>query len=104
MANPPLTPEARPRLLRLVTLLALVLMAAGVVVLTCLPRLPVPLRMMAGLGDIFIGLVLLVMVRQQHQPGAARTAQPDHAAPPAPETPNAKPQTPKKLPAPSSES
>lgn len=85
MIAKPLTPEAHARLLRLVTVLAFVLIAAGVVVLTSLPRLPVPLRMMAGLGDIVIGLVLLVMVRQQRE-----------------KTPDAKLQTPTKSQGPSS--
>jgi hypothetical protein len=49
---------------RLVRWLAVLLIVAGIVVVAGLKRLPVPVRMMAGLGDIFMGCVLLVLVRQ----------------------------------------
>jgi hypothetical protein len=50
---------------RIVAILAVLLIAAGVLVLGFLHRVPLPMRIMAGLGDIFIGCVLLVLVRQQ---------------------------------------
>jgi hypothetical protein len=50
---------------RIVTALAVLLVVAGILVLALLHRVPLPMRIMAGLGDIFIGCVLLVLVRQQ---------------------------------------
>jgi hypothetical protein len=54
--------RARQRLT--VTILALLLIVAGAVILLFLHRLPMPMRIMAGLGDLFVGCVLLVLVRQ----------------------------------------
>lgn len=54
---------------RLVIALGVLLVLAGIVMLTSLTRLAMPLRLMAGLGDIFIGCVLLVMVAQSKPPG-----------------------------------
>jgi hypothetical protein len=51
---------------RIVTALAVLLVFAGILVLALLHRVPLPMRIMAGLGDIFIGCVLLVLVRQHH--------------------------------------
>ncbi len=50
---------------RLVTTLGVVLIVTGVVVLFALRRMSFPARAMAGLGDVFVGCVLLVLVRQQ---------------------------------------
>jgi len=50
---------------RTVTALALGLIVAGVLLLFFLRRAPLPMRIMAGLGDVFAGLVLLVLVRQK---------------------------------------
>lgn len=50
---------------RTVTLLAIGLIVVGMVLLTALRRVPLPMRIMAGLGDIFAGCILLVLVRQQ---------------------------------------
>jgi hypothetical protein len=49
------------------------LIIAGAVVLFALRRLALPLRIMAGLGDVFMGCVLIVMVWQQ---GGGRTRPP----------------------------
>lgn len=57
---------------RLVIALGILLVLAGIVILTTLSRLAMPLRIMAGLGDIFIGSVLLVMVAQSKPPPPAR--------------------------------
>ncbi|HVU36673.1 MAG TPA: hypothetical protein VHE61_24745 [Opitutaceae bacterium] len=69
MANDPVTEYARKyaRQKRTVALLGVLLIIVGLVLLTVLRRVPMPLRIMAGLGDIFIGCVLLVLVRQQNQ-------------------------------------
>jgi hypothetical protein len=56
-----------------VLLLATVLIATGLMVLLFLSRLPLPLRLLIGCGDVIAGIVLLVLVRQKVPP-----------APPAP--------------------
>jgi cyanate permease len=48
-----------------VLVLATVLIVGGLVVLFALQRLPLPMRIFAGLGDIVAGCVLLVLVRQK---------------------------------------
>jgi len=45
--------------------LATLLIVGGLVVLLALRRLPLPMRIMAGLTDILAGVVLLVLVRQK---------------------------------------
>lgn len=60
--------EKLSRQKRLVVALAILLIVAGIVILLALQRVPMAIRMMAGLGDVFIGLVLLVMVRQVKNP------------------------------------
>ncbi len=49
---------------RLVAILGVLLVITGLVVLVVLRRVPTPIRMMAGLGDVFIGSVLLVLTLQ----------------------------------------
>lgn len=61
-SSDPAARSARQR--RVVTILALLLIIAGAVILAALPRVPPPLRITAGLMDVFIGLILLVLVRQ----------------------------------------
>ena len=46
-------------------LLATVLIAAGLVVLFFLSRVPWPLRVLIGCGDVIAGSVLFVLVRQK---------------------------------------
>lgn len=55
----------RRRQKRTVTALAVLLIAGGLAVLFLLPQIPLPMRLMIGLGDLFAGLVLLVLVRQK---------------------------------------
>jgi len=50
---------------RLVQILAVAMIVAGAGCLFLLRKPPLGLRLSAGLGDIFMGCVLLVMVRQQ---------------------------------------
>ena len=45
--------------------LAGILIAAGLLLIFVLKRVPMPIRMFAGLGDLFVGLVLLVVARQK---------------------------------------
>ncbi|HUR56393.1 MAG TPA: hypothetical protein VM029_01700 [Opitutaceae bacterium] len=45
--------------------LGLVLIATGVVVAFLLRRIPLPLRLLIGFGDVVAGCVLLVLVRQK---------------------------------------
>lgn len=64
--NPNVPPDIRrTRQKRTLLVLALVLIGSGVVILFLLKRMPLPMRMMVGLGDVFAGAVLLVLVRQK---------------------------------------
>lgn len=53
----------RARQKALLTWLAGLLVVMGVVVLFFLERMPLPLRLLIGMGDVFAGLVLLIFVR-----------------------------------------
>lgn len=62
----PDTDEPRRRLSRqkrTLTGLAVLLIVLGAVVLFFLRRMPLPLRVMVGLVDVFAGFVLLLVVR-----------------------------------------
>lgn len=48
-----------------ITVLALMLILAGAVVLLFLQKVPLPLRIVIGLGDIIAGWGLLILVRQK---------------------------------------
>jgi len=56
----------RARLKRTVLILAPVLILGGLAVLLFLERMPLPLRLIVGLGDIIVGLVLLVLLKQKY--------------------------------------
>jgi hypothetical protein len=56
--------QRRRRQKRTVTALAGLLIAGGLAVLFLLPQIPLPMRLMIGIGDLFAGLVLLVLVQQ----------------------------------------
>jgi hypothetical protein len=56
--------NARERQKRTLIALALLLIVGGAVVLLLLTRMPLPLRLVVGLGDIVAGAGLLVLVRQ----------------------------------------
>lgn len=69
MSERELNPLARRALQkRTITVLAALLLAMGIVVLFFLPRMPLPLRLLVGLGDVFAGMVLLVFVRPKFGP------------------------------------
>lgn len=55
----------RAKLKRTVLILAPILIAAGILILVFLERMPTPLRILVGLGDIFAGLTLLVLLKQK---------------------------------------
>jgi hypothetical protein len=55
----------RARQKRTLQILAFALIAGGVVILAFLQRMPLPLRILVGLTDVFAGLTLLVVVRQK---------------------------------------
>jgi hypothetical protein len=55
----------RVRQKRLTTILACILIGGGVVVLVAVQRMPLPVRILVGLVDVFAGLALLVLVRQK---------------------------------------
>lgn len=65
------TPEShdiarlRERKRRTLLLLSFGLIAGGLAMLFLLDRVPRPMRIVAGLTDIFAGLVLLVVARQK---------------------------------------
>lgn len=61
----PAAAAARARQRRTLTVLAWGLIAAGVVVLALLERMPLPARVFTGLGDIIAGCVLLLVRRQK---------------------------------------
>jgi hypothetical protein len=50
---------------RTIIILALLLIAGGITVLFALERMPLPMRILVGLTDVFGGLTLLVLVRQK---------------------------------------
>lgn len=58
--------DERARLRRTVLILAPVLILGGIVVLLFLERMPFPLRIIVGLGDIVAGLTLLVLLKQKY--------------------------------------
>jgi hypothetical protein len=58
-------PRRRSRQKAMLTLLGVALIIAGAVVALFLRRIPLPMRLVVGLGDIFAGCVLLVLVRQK---------------------------------------
>jgi uncharacterized membrane protein HdeD (DUF308 family) len=60
-----MTPEKRARQKRTVIILAVVLITGGLFVLLALERMPLPLRLIVGLSDLFAGLILLVVARQK---------------------------------------
>jgi hypothetical protein len=58
----------RMRQKRTIVVLAVVLIVGGLAVLLALKRMPLPLRIIVGLTDVFAGLGLLVLVRQKFRP------------------------------------
>ncbi len=57
--------EPRVRQKRTVIVLSIILIVGGLVVLFALQRMPLPMRILVGLGDVFAGLILLVLARQK---------------------------------------
>jgi hypothetical protein len=55
----------RLRQKRLTVVLAWFLILGGAIILLALERMPLPMRILVGLVDIFAGLTLLVLVRQK---------------------------------------
>jgi hypothetical protein len=56
----------RARQKRTITVLALLLIIGGLAVLLLLQRMPLPMRLLVGLMDVFAGLTLLVVERQKY--------------------------------------
>ena len=57
-----------PRVARqkaIVTVLGVALIIGGLIILLLLKRMPLPMRMLVGLTDVFAGLTLLILVRQK---------------------------------------
>jgi hypothetical protein len=60
------TPQAaRERLKKKMTVLGIALLVAGAAILLLLHRIPLPLRLLMGFGDLVAGATLLVLVRQK---------------------------------------
>ena len=49
----------------IVTILGFALIAGGAFVLFALKKMPLPMRILVGLTDVFAGLTMLVLVRQK---------------------------------------
>lgn len=66
MSTAPVSPDVRQsRQKAALIVLAGVLFVGGLVVLLFLSRIPWPMRILLGGGDLIIGAVLLVFLRQQ---------------------------------------
>jgi hypothetical protein len=66
--SPDLEPDPaakRARQKRTITIIAVALIGGGLAILLFLQRMPLPIRLLAGLTDVFAGLVLLVVARQK---------------------------------------
>jgi hypothetical protein len=50
---------------RTIVVLAALLVVGGLIVLFTLDRMPLPMRLLVGLTDVFAGLTLLILVRQK---------------------------------------
>ena len=57
--------DRRTRQERSIIILAILLIVGGAAVLLLVHRMPLPLRILIGLGDIVAGCGLLVLVRQK---------------------------------------
>lgn len=68
MTTPP-DPEKlareRAKLRRTVLILSPILILGGILILAFLQRVPTPLRILIGIGDIIVGLTLLVLLKQK---------------------------------------
>ncbi|HEY1109667.1 MAG TPA: hypothetical protein VGE76_13560 [Opitutaceae bacterium] len=66
----PLSPEQvareRARLRRTVLILAPSLIIAGILIIAFLARIPMPVRLLMGFGNIIVGLVLLLLLKQKY--------------------------------------
>ena len=65
MNETPPTDVRRAKQKRTLMILAFGLITAGLVVLVVLQKMPLPLRLLVGLTDVFAGLTLLVVARQK---------------------------------------
>lgn len=64
--DPNKTARERAKLRRTVLILAPTLIAGGILVLVFLQRMPMPLRVLVGVGDILVGATLLVLLKQKY--------------------------------------
>ena len=65
MSEEPRISPRRARQKTIVTILGFALIAGGLIVLFALKRMPLPMRLLVGLTDVFAGLTMLVLVRQK---------------------------------------
>lgn len=59
--------ERRTRQKRLLNILGPILIGSGLVVLIFLDRIPWPMRVAIGFGDLVAGAIILLVVRQKYQ-------------------------------------
>ena len=63
--SPDLQSRRRLRQKRTIVVLAVLLIGGGLTILFILQRMPLPMRILVGLVDVFAGVTLLVLVRQK---------------------------------------
>lgn len=66
VTDPAKIARERAKLKRTVLILAPVLILGGIAVIAFVDRLPLPARLALGIGDIIVGLVLLVLLKQKY--------------------------------------
>lgn len=64
-SDPQKLAREKAKLKRTVLILAPALIIGGILVLAFLERMPLPMRILVGLGDIVVGLTLLVLLKQK---------------------------------------
>jgi hypothetical protein len=66
VSDPAKIARERAKLKRTVLILAPLLILGGIAVIAFVDRLPLPARLVLGFGDIIVGLVLLVLLKQKY--------------------------------------
>ncbi len=66
VTDPAKIARERAKLKRTVLILSPLLILGGIAVIAFVDRLPLPARLVLGIGDIIVGLVLLVLLKQKY--------------------------------------
>ncbi len=64
-SDPEKLAHEKAKLKRTVLILAPILIVGGILVLAFMERMPTPLRILVGVGDIIVGLTLLLLLKQK---------------------------------------